>query len=68
MTIILNPTRLVSPPAPRGKASLQLTTNVTSILHRTPWTPPIAVAAKGIYTHLEDGRKVIDATVNLYFF
>ncbi|KAF8495067.1 pyridoxal phosphate-dependent transferase [Gautieria morchelliformis] len=33
----------------------------TSILHRTPWRPPVAVSGKGIYIELEDGRKVIDA-------
>ena len=32
----------------------------TSILHRTPWQPPIALAAEGIYIDLEDGRRVID--------
>ena len=32
----------------------------TSILHRTPWIPPIAVRAEGIYVDLEDGRRVID--------
>ncbi|KAG1780930.1 hypothetical protein EV702DRAFT_963221 [Suillus placidus] len=32
----------------------------TSILHRTPWTPPIAIATDGIYIDLEDGRRVID--------
>ncbi|KAG8220830.1 hypothetical protein J3R82DRAFT_2323 [Butyriboletus roseoflavus] len=34
--------------------------SVTSILHRTPWTPPVAVRAEGIYVDLEDGRRVID--------
>ena len=33
----------------------------TSILHRTPWQPPVAVSGKGIYITLEDGRQVIDA-------
>lgn len=32
----------------------------TSILHRTPWVPPIAVSAHGIYVTLEDGREIID--------
>jgi len=32
----------------------------TNILHRTPWQPPIALAAEGIYIDLEDGRRVID--------
>jgi len=33
----------------------------TAILHRTPWRPPTAVSAEGIYVDLEDGRRVIDA-------
>ncbi|KAF8449163.1 hypothetical protein L210DRAFT_3609574 [Boletus edulis BED1] len=32
----------------------------TSILHRTPWTPPVAVRGEGVYVDLEDGRRVID--------
>jgi len=32
----------------------------TSILHRTPWTPPVAIATDGVYIDLEDGRRVID--------
>jgi adenosylmethionine-8-amino-7-oxononanoate aminotransferase len=31
----------------------------TSLLHRTPWRPPVAVSAEGIYINLED-RKLID--------
>jgi 4-aminobutyrate aminotransferase-like enzyme len=33
----------------------------TSILHRTPWQPPVAVSGQGIYITLEDGQEVIDA-------
>jgi adenosylmethionine-8-amino-7-oxononanoate aminotransferase len=33
----------------------------TSILHRTPWKPPVAVSGQGIHITLEDGREVIDA-------
>ncbi|KAF5383775.1 hypothetical protein D9615_003562 [Tricholomella constricta] len=33
----------------------------TAILHRTPWAPPVAKNANGIYIDLEDGRRVIDA-------
>jgi 4-aminobutyrate aminotransferase-like enzyme len=33
----------------------------TSILHRTPWQPPVAVSAQGIYITLEDGTHLIDA-------
>jgi len=32
----------------------------TSIIHRTPWRPPVATNAEGIYIDLEDGRRVID--------
>ncbi|KAI0272306.1 hypothetical protein BC834DRAFT_1030472 [Gloeopeniophorella convolvens] len=32
----------------------------TAILHRTPWRPPVAMKAQGIYITLEDGREVID--------
>ncbi|KAL5640275.1 hypothetical protein ACGC1H_007521 [Rhizoctonia solani] len=32
----------------------------SSILHRTPWRPPIAVAAQGPYITLQDGRQIID--------
>lgn len=34
--------------------------SVTHLLHRTPWTPPIAVSAEGIYIDLADGKRVID--------
>ncbi|KAF5362577.1 hypothetical protein D9756_002252 [Leucocoprinus leucothites] len=33
----------------------------TSILHRTPWRPPVGVSAEGSYITLEDGRTVYDA-------
>ncbi|KAG7094891.1 hypothetical protein E1B28_005698 [Marasmius oreades] len=33
----------------------------TSMIHRTPWRPPVAKSAQGIYIELEDGRQVIDA-------
>lgn len=33
----------------------------TYILHRTPWRPPVAVAAQGIYVDLENGQRLIDA-------
>lgn len=32
----------------------------TSILHRTPWQPPVAESAQGIYITLEDGTQLID--------
>jgi E3 ubiquitin-protein ligase TRIP12 len=31
------------------------------VLHKTPVTPPKAVATKGIFIDLDDGRRVIDA-------
>ncbi|KAG6812731.1 hypothetical protein H0H92_000948 [Tricholoma furcatifolium] len=34
---------------------------VSAIIHRTPWVPPVAKAAKGMYIDLEDGRRVLDA-------
>jgi len=34
--------------------------NTTSVLHRTSWTPPVAVRAEGIYVELADGHRVID--------
>jgi len=37
-----------------------MSVTTTSILHRTPWTPPIAIRGEGIYVDLEDGRRVID--------
>ncbi|KAM5536574.1 hypothetical protein V8D89_009669 [Ganoderma adspersum] len=36
-------------------------TRPTAILHRTPWRPPVASSAEGIYVTLEDGTKLIDA-------
>jgi adenosylmethionine-8-amino-7-oxononanoate aminotransferase len=33
----------------------------TSILHRTPWRPPVARSAEGIYINLEDGTRLLDA-------
>lgn len=32
----------------------------TNILHRTPWQPPIAIAAQGSYIELESGQKLLD--------
>ncbi|KAF7297822.1 RING-type domain-containing protein [Mycena kentingensis (nom. inval.)] len=42
--------------------SLNGTTSTKShILHRTPWIPPVAVSADGLYIQLNDGRKLLDA-------
>lgn len=43
-----------------GTKELFLPSEDTFILHRTPWVPPTAVSARGIYITLEDGREVID--------
>ncbi|KAF9245359.1 hypothetical protein BU15DRAFT_85677 [Melanogaster broomeanus] len=37
-----------------------MSATATSILHRTPWTPPVAVRGEGVYVDLDDGRRVID--------
>lgn len=37
-----------------------MSVTTTSILHRTPWIPPVAVRGEGIYVDLQDGRRVID--------
>lgn len=42
------------------KAAL-ISSRPSAILHRTPWRPPVAVSAEGIYVTLEDGQTVIDA-------
>ena len=44
-----------------AKVAAQVQARPTSILHRTPWRPPVARSAKGIYVELEDGRTIIDA-------
>ena len=41
--------------APNGSAK------PTSILHRTPKSPPIASSAQGIYITLDNGKTIIDA-------
>lgn len=33
----------------------------TSILHRTPWKPPVAVSAEGSYITLENGQVLLDS-------
>ena len=33
----------------------------TSILHRTPWRPPVAKSADGSYVTLENGQRLLDA-------
>ncbi|GLB41852.1 putative class-III pyridoxal-phosphate-dependent aminotransferase family protein [Lyophyllum shimeji] len=47
--------------APNTTANIPAGKRPTAILHRTPWVPPVAASAEGIYITLENGRKVIDA-------
>ena len=47
--------------ATTSEKGVQVSPRSTSILHRTPWQPPVAVSGQGIYITLEDGREVIDA-------
>ncbi|KZP03344.1 hypothetical protein FIBSPDRAFT_879547 [Athelia psychrophila] len=43
------------------KPVMHSTPTLTScVLHKTPITPPVAVAAQGIYFDLEDGRRIMD--------
>ncbi|KIY45666.1 PLP-dependent transferase [Fistulina hepatica ATCC 64428] len=37
------------------------TPTATALFHRTPWTPPLAVKAKGMYIQREDGVQLLDA-------
>lgn len=53
----MSPALNTTTPAAEKKAAVK----ASSILHRTPWTPPVAVSAEGIYITLEDGRTVIDS-------
>ncbi|KAH9849939.1 PLP-dependent transferase [Lenzites betulinus] len=48
-----------SVPLTNGNAKKDV--RATAILHRTPWQPPVATSAEGIYITLEDGTKLIDA-------
>ncbi|CAE6532490.1 unnamed protein product [Rhizoctonia solani] len=41
-------------------ADLSKLTGKSSILHRTPWHPPIAASAQGPYITLQNGRQIID--------
>jgi adenosylmethionine-8-amino-7-oxononanoate aminotransferase len=47
-------------PEQKNDKSMPAALRPTSILHRTPWRPPVAVSGQGCYITLEDGRKVID--------
>ncbi|KAG8680712.1 hypothetical protein FRC09_018026, partial [Ceratobasidium sp. 395] len=35
-------------------------TGKSAILHRTPWHPPIATSAEGVYITLQNGTQIID--------
>lgn len=50
----------VVPTASKVKAAALATVRPTSILHRTPWRPPVARAAHGLYVDLGDGRRIMD--------
>ncbi|KAJ7678854.1 PLP-dependent transferase [Mycena polygramma] len=54
----MSPALLSSPGEP---APSKVAHRATSILHRTPWIPPIAVSAQGSYIELESGQKLLDA-------
>lgn len=41
-------------------ATIEKPITTTSILHRTPWRPPTAVSAQGIYVTLANGQRIID--------
>ncbi|QRV94815.1 aminotransferase class-III protein [Ceratobasidium sp. AG-Ba] len=41
-------------------ADLAPLTGKSAILHRTPWHPPIATSADGVYITLQDGTRIID--------
>lgn len=44
-----------------AKSAAKALARPTSILYRTPWRPPVAKSAHGMYVELEDGRTVYDA-------
>lgn len=51
----------VLPEVTNAKAESKLSDlRPTSILHRTPWRPPVATSGQGIYLTLESGQTVID--------
>lgn len=47
--------------ASKAVAAAKAAARPTAILYRTPWRPPVARSAHGMYMELEDGRTVIDA-------
>ena len=50
----------MAPSLETDSTQLILSLKPTSILHRTPWQPPVAKSAHGIYITLEDGTRLID--------
>ena len=48
-------------PVEAAKSAAKAMARPTSILYRTPWRPPVAKSAHGMYVQLEDGRTVYDA-------
>ncbi|KAI0831829.1 PLP-dependent transferase [Trametes gibbosa] len=51
----------MSSDAPLTNGNAKYGARPTAILHRTPWRPPVATSAEGIYITVEGGRKLIDA-------
>jgi hypothetical protein len=59
-TMASSPITTSTEPEQKNDKSMPAAMPPTSILHRTPWRPPVAVSGQGCYITLEDGRKVID--------
>ncbi|KAG8927606.1 hypothetical protein FRC01_007181 [Tulasnella sp. 417] len=57
MTIDIDEVKKVEAAKARAAAAAK---RPSVILHRTPFVPPVAVAAEGIHVELADGRRVID--------
>jgi 4-aminobutyrate aminotransferase-like enzyme len=55
----VKPRSLTEPAKPAEPVTVASPPN--AILHRTSWTPPVAVRGEGIYVDLEDGPRIIDA-------
>lgn len=51
------PTDVAVPPPDISESTKASTT--TAILHRTPWTPPVAVSGEGVYITLRGGKVLV---------
>lgn len=60
MTVDLSVAASILPDKSGIDSSTLPTLRPTSILHRTPWRPPVAISAEGVWIELEDGRRVLD--------